>query len=459
MVRSFLYTLIILLFFQNSYGQRSAYFKRVFVDAEYYFLYEEFRDALPLYLEIFNAYPENANISFRIGVCYLNIPNEKHKAIPYLERAISNVTSSYMEGYFTEVKAPREALYYHGIAFRIKGDFERATQSFNNYRSKLSDRETQEIAKVEKQLESITHAKRLIANPVEVKFTSVGRTINTRFSEMTPVVSANSSLMVYTSRQQFYNAILLSRFEKGEWQHPVNLNNQLLADGPIHTVGISGDGNTIVLARNDNDVYNLYSSSYDPKRRQWTPIARFPKEVNSRFWETYGSLNYRGDTLFFSSNRPGGSGGFDLYYSVKVPLGWSNPVSLGSEINTPFDEIAPFVTYDGKKLYFASRGHETMGDYDIFMSQKLDGKWTTPVNLGYPLNTTDDDVFFFPIGNGNMGVVSRMMSETHGEDDIYWVQFDLNPNDGLSLSPISNGTHNDEETSRTSGSHAVNPNN
>jgi hypothetical protein len=126
--------------------------------------------------------------------------------------------------------------------------------------------------------------------------------------------------------------------------------------------------------------------------------------------------------LYFSSNRDGGFGGFDLYMSVKESTGlWSTPKNLGSEINTPLDEASPFITSEGRKLFFCSRGHATMGGYDIFASTRTGGKWDVPVNLGYPLNTTDDDIFFFPIGDGTKGFISRTTPESQGDNDIYLV--------------------------------------
>lgn len=453
----FLYTLLVALFLTPiASAQKANYFKRVFVDAEYYFLYEEFKDAVPLYLEILSAYPDNANISYRIGVCYLNIPNEKHKSVPFFQNAIKKVSPSYKEGYFTEYNAPRDVFLQYGIALRIQGDFEKALLVFETYRSMLSEQDANEFKELDKQIQYISFAKEMKANPVQVKFTSVGRAINTRFSELNPMISADGRLMVYTSTQQFYNAILISYFEKGEWTHPVNLNSQMLADGPIKSVGISGDGNTIVLSRNDNDDYNLYTSSYDAYRKVWSPMVRLPKEVNTRYWENFGSFNHRGDTLYFSSNKPGGLGGYDIYYTVKTSTGWSNPLNLGSTINTPFDDIAPYIDTKSQRLFFASKGHQGMGGYDIFVAHKQEGQWAKPINMGYPINTTDDDEAFFPVGIGNLGLISRLRSETFGEEDIYWVEYEGNIDemDDLSFSPVTL-EHGNEQLFNSTNSNAT----
>lgn len=409
----------------NVFSQKESYFKRVFVDAEYYLLYEEYRDALPLYLEILRSYPNNANINFRIGQCYLNLPEEKKKSIEYFENAITNVSDKYKEGYFSETKAPREAFLLYGRALRINQNLDKALLAFNTYKSMLGSSDKREMIIVDKEIESIDNAKSMMNSPRKFTFTSVGRNINTRFSEINPVSNPSGNVLIYTSLQRFYNAILFSEIKDSTWENPLNLNTQLFADGQISTVGISGNGNFLVLARNDNDDYNLYMSNFDNTKKSWSQISKLPKEINARNWETCGSLSKNGDTLYFSSNREGGYGGFDIYISVKSSLGtWSNPINMGPVINTPLDESSPFITYDSKKLFFSSKGHTTMGGYDLFVSSKVDGVWSSPTNLGFPLNTLEDNTFFFPIGEGKKGFISRLNPERQGEADIYLVTID-----------------------------------
>jgi hypothetical protein len=388
-------------------------------------LYEDYRDALPLYLELHTNFPNNANVAYRIGLCYLNIPNEKHKAVPFLEAAVKGLTDNYMEGYYTENKAPREALLHYGKALRITAEFDKAKEAFKAYSSKLSESDSEQKIYVASEMAAIDFAKQLMSNPMDVKFTSAGRAINTRFPEINPVASADTSVMVYTSIQQFYNAIMHSNRGARAWSYPFNLNNQIFADGEIRTVGISADGKTLLLSRNDNDVYNIYSSQFDVTKNVWGVISRLPKEINSRNWETYASFSPTSDTIYFSSNRPGGRGGFDIYMSIRTLTGWSEAISIGNTINTSFDEIAPAISHDGKKMFFSSKGHQTMGGFDIFVSQKINGRWTKPINLRYPINTADDDVFFHPIGDGSSGFVSRLLPQSFGENDIYLIKFNL----------------------------------
>lgn len=421
---------LLILFSEGSISaQKSAYYRRIFVDAEYYLLYEEYRDALPLYQEIYKTYPSNNNIAYRIGLCYLNIPNEKQKSLPYFEKAITAITDSYKEGYFTEVNAPREAYLHYGRALRILGQFDKAQKAFETYQGILKPGDLTELRIVRKELESLSYAREMIARPKKHTITPVGRNISTRFPEINPVSDSSGNTLVYTSVQRFYNAILISNRGNEFWNNPLNLNPQLYADGQIRTVGITSNGNILLLSRNDNDIYNLYYSTYNKETNSWTPISKFPKEINtSKSWQTFGSLSKNGDTLYFSSNREGGFGGFDIWMSIKTSSGWSAPINLGKNVNSQFDEIAPFLTENGKRLFFSSNGHRTIGGFDIFYSDYENKAWGIPQNIGYPLNTTDDDTFFFPIKNGAEGYYSKNTESSSGDEDIYHVVLDIQPN-------------------------------
>ncbi|QKG80484.1 PD40 domain-containing protein [Tenuifilum thalassicum] len=423
-MRAFIFTYLLLLSFSSTSAQRNTYFRRVFVDAEYYLLYEEYKDALPLYKELHKAFPNNYNIAYRLGLCYLNIPPERSKSIPYFEKAITAITDNYKEGYFTENKAPKEAYFYYGQALRSIGQLDKAQKAFEQYKLLLKSNEIKKLRLVKKELESIQTAKYFLANPFNHKIAAVGRNITTRFPEVNPVSDNSGNTIVYTSVQKFYNAILISNRRNEFWNNPLNLNPQLYADGEIRTVGITSNGNILLLSRNDNDIFNLYYSTYDKETNSWTPITKFPKTINtSKSWQTFGSLSKNGDTLYFSSNRPGGFGGFDIWMSVKTSAGWSEPINLGKNINSPFDETAPFLTENGKRLFFSSNGHKTMGGFDIFYSNLENNTWSIPQNLGYPLNTTDDEEFFFPIKNGKEGFFSKY-SNGKNDEDIYHVTFE-----------------------------------
>jgi hypothetical protein len=144
-------------------------------------------------------------------------------------------------------------------------------------------------------------------------------------------------------------------------------------------------------------------------------------DINTEAWETHAAVSADGNTLYFVSNRDGGYGGRDIYRCVKLPNGdWSKSLSIGPVINTPYEEDSPFLSPDGKTLYFASTGHNSIGGFDIFSTTLgEDGEWSEPANLGYPLNTVDDDVFFVPTADGRRAYYSSRKEEGFGLKDIY----------------------------------------
>jgi len=143
-------------------------------------------------------------------------------------------------------------------------------------------------------------------------------------------------------------------------------------------------------------------------------------KINSESFEMHASTTKDGNILYFTSNRDGGYGGFDIYKSFKDENGeWSEPENLGSTINTAFDEATPFITENREKLYFSSKGHKNMGGYDIFYSERNNNTWSKPVNMGYPINTTDNDKFFFPLKNGKIAYYPKIKPDNYGKTDIY----------------------------------------
>jgi hypothetical protein len=158
---------------------------------------------------------------------------------------------------------------------------------------------------------------------------------------------------------------------------------ELQSDGDMFISCLSTDGKTLFLSKDDNFNSDLYTSTFDGTR--WHPNIRLNKNINTKYWESHGFNSDDGNKLIFASDRPGGYGGLDLYLSVKVNGDWGPAINLGPEINTPFNEDRPFLVNNGKSLFFSSQGHVNMGGYDLFRSElQQDGRWTQPVNLGFP---------------------------------------------------------------------------
>ncbi len=416
---------ISILVFQFSLNaQENVNLKETFLDAEYYILYEDFNEALPLYLKLNNNNYSNAYISYRIGECYLNIQGQKNKAIPYLEDAVKNMLQKINEGSFKETAAPQKALFLLGNAYQINNKLNKAITTYKKFKETLKVDDIYNIDFVTQQIKSCNNAQKLMQSPIQYKETNVGDIINNNFPNIRPVLSSNEDVLIFTTKLKFYDAIFYSKKENNKWSVPINLTPYLKTDGYYYTSSLSSDGTKLFLFKNDEYNGDIYVSNFDGEK--WNGATKLGKNINSKFWETHASISSDNRTLYFTSNRKGGFGGLDIYkseYNFEKKT-WNKPVNLGHEINTPYNEETPYISEDGNTLYFSSQGHYTMGSFDIFYSKKLkDNLWSSPVNIGYPINTTDDDLFFFPIKDGNFAYVSKYNKNGYGQEDIYRLEF------------------------------------
>ena len=372
-------------------------FKTLFTDAEYYFLFNDFQEALPLYLKALDKAPTNANIYYRIGRCYLNIPGLKHKAIPFLEMASAHINPNYQEGSYREEGAPQNVLFYLGEAYRIQGNLDEAITVYKKFKEGISPREYIDLEYVTQQIEACRRAKKMKDKKLTVTEEVVPLLDNETYI-LTPAVSANGKYMVFTVQEKFYDAIYISKKDStGQWGTPQNITLDLAVEGNVYSTSINNDGTKIFLFKNDRGTGNLYYA--EKVNDKWGKTQKMGKPINTRNWETFASVSPDGKTLFFSSNRKGGEGGLDIYYCNQNADGsWGAAINIGESINTPYNEEAPYLTPDGKTLFFISQGHNSIGGYDIFYSERVDnGQWSAPTNIGYPINTTDDDMTYFPL--------------------------------------------------------------
>lgn len=282
-----------------------------------------------------------------------------------------------------------------------------------------------------KKIESCQNAKQLKENKTYFDYFNLGDNINSADDNFQAELSGNGNSIVYMAGLKFYNAIYHSKKVNGKWTPPVNLSPQVKSDGNLFVSSLSADGTTLYMTKNDNFNSDIYVSYFNDSI--WSEAEKLNDNINTTYWESHASESHDGSTLYFSSSKIEGYGGMDIYKSEKnqVTGEWSEPVNLGDVINTPFNEDCPFLTKDGKRLYFSSQGHNTIGGFDIFYSVKSDSNtWTKPVNIGYPINSTDDDIFFTPFNEGNGAFYSMFgLEDSYGKDDIYYLNIfsDRNP--------------------------------
>jgi Tol biopolymer transport system component len=416
-------TAVLLIFTLRNLQGQSTEMKNIFTQAESYFIYEEYELANQLYLLI--ETPDNMNIKHKIGTCYLNIPGEKEKAVAYLEEAAKNMSFDSKTDSYKELKAPPDVYFSLAKAYMINGYYEKALTTLQDF-SKLTDEagakgQMENSEFVDQQIAACKNAIQYKQVPVPMGKEQLSSDFSMGAINENPVVSFDGNTIAYTEKRGIENAIFYSRKTSGNWEPPVEITGELNAGTDCTTASLNTDGTELYLYKTDDYDGAIYVSNYADGK--WSPIKKLNKNINTKYYESHASISSDGSKLYFSSNREGGFGNLDIYVSEKDASGeWGPAKNLGPEINTPFNEDTPFITMNDSLLYFCSEGHNSMGGYDNFKSQKLPSGWRTPNNLGYPVNSADDDKFFSPFNNGKNGYYS--MTTGYKEKDIFYLDLE-----------------------------------
>lgn len=404
-------------------AQTKRELEETYRDANSYFYFEDYEEALALYLQVYASQPNNANLCYRIGFCYLNIPGSKGKSLPFLKQAVNNTTRHYSEESVIETKAPVDAIFYLGNAYFFNNQIENALTEYKRFSDATRGKGNWNMDYYNHQVSTAKNSTVLKKTPVNFLRYNLGDKVNDRFDNYNPIISGDGKTLAFTTKRRFYQAIFISTLNSsGEWNTPKNITLDLQVDGNCSTLSLSYDGTELYLFKDDNHDGNIYVSHF--KNGIWSPMAKLNKNINSESYETHACISPDGKKLFFTSNRKGGYGDLDIYMSERSTGDeWGIPQNLGPTINTNYNENTPFISTDGNILYFSSEGHNNMGGYDIFISQiDQNGDWSQPINLGYPINTTDDNLFFFPIGDGSKGLLATFDPEGYGNQDICEVE-------------------------------------
>ncbi len=411
--------IFISLFLVEVYGQKGGEFRKTFLDAEYFFLTEEYEEAVYLYSELLKIDPSNSNLHFLTGACYLSMYGQKKKAIPYLEEAVLNISAGYREGSYKERDAPREALFALARAYHIDYQLDKAIEYYERYRNVMIKKNFADIEYVNKQIKSCELARFMINHPVEVSFHNLGGDLNRYTTHYNPVLSGNDSIIIYMADQPLLQAILMSERSSGKWSEPRVINSELGSEDDYYPTCLSFDGKELYLVRKDSYEADLFVSRYQNGR--WIEMEKLNDHINTEYFESHACISSDGYRLYFTSDRKGGQGGLDIWMSQRsAGEDWKTPENLGPKVNSFYNEDTPFITGDGQRLFFSSQGHATMGGYDIFYAnQQADATWSYPQNVGYPVSTSDDDLFFVPRRDGNRGYLSTILDSVSPNRNIY----------------------------------------
>lgn len=392
--------------------------------------YEEFQQALPYVQELLKEDANSAYYNFWMGKC-LYITYKKNQALPYFEK---------VEKLNPDID--REFYYWYGLTLHYNLYFDRAVEV---YRKDLERYEptSPEYVWVNNRITQCLYAKKLAkkADAEQVKIENMGDQINTEFSEHSPVISANDSVLIYTARRPeclgakpdifFYDEdIYVATKVDNEWTVGTNIGKPVNAVGHDATISLTADGQTLYIYRHKK-AGGLYVTEFDQLEQKWKEPTSVERPLNSKYYEASICQSADSSLMFFTSDRPGGFGGRDIYMVKKEgKTKWTEPINLGASVNTAFDEDAPYFHPDGKTLYYSSNGPGSMGGFDIFVTElndQAESGWLDPLNMGAPVNTPDDDIYFVLSQDGKSGYYASGMEGGYGEKDIYHIQFPYYP--------------------------------
>lgn len=368
----------------------------------------------------------DAETNFKIGQYYYSYSKVPARSLVHFEHAKKqNYQHADLE-------------FYLGRAYHLNHKFGKAVAHYYKYNRQLrtsKDAEASEkSASVKSYMEDCMAGTTLIPDSLELEIKSLGKLVNSYYQDYIPLVSADESTLIFTSRRSnstggnmandgsfFEDIYMATRNTEGNWSKPQQISglNSELHDAGI---GLSYDGKQLFIYK-DHNGGDIFISSR--KSKGWTNPVPLKGDVNSSYWEGSASISRDGNILYFASNRPGGFGGIDIYRSEKMNNGaWGEAINMGPMVNTKGDEDAPQIHTDDITLFFSSTGHDGMGGYDIF-STVLDQSsetWSEPRNVGYPINTAFDDVHFSLNAEGNRAYFNSSHFTADGHNDIYMME-------------------------------------
>lgn len=415
--------------------------KTLYDESMLYYRFMEFETALKGFRRLLVRDRNNPNINYYIALCQFYMRTPSHQIIPFLEKAVVKVNPNFSYSY-KDNSAPIDALLTLGEMYMYNYRFDEAQQMFEQYRQHLTNRsrDAYNVFEVENYLRYLKNARELIERPVRAQV-ELFRIVQSEYSEYTPYITRDGRHLFFASDRKGATGgtylpdryksdiYVLSKNKEGRWLRPKKYGFNVNTSSHEYMGSIASDG-TFVFVREDKREkdYNIYELRRNNKGRYMSP-ALLNENINTKYNETSVCISVNGKYLIFASDKPGGYGGKDLYMSERLPSGeWGRPINLGPTINTPYDEDYPFLWDDGVTLYFSSKGHNSMGGYDIFVATlNEDGTWSEPENLGYPINTTSDDTGFCLTEGGKIGYYSTARNAHKSAvlncRDIYEIRF------------------------------------
>ena len=393
----------------------------------------QYKSALKIFQEVLANHPDDGTVLFYVGLTFYQL-KEYDQAQNTLEKAS------------TSKETNKETFYYLGLIYQNDGKFEESIQAFTTFKGKITDKENNDQYFIDNYISQLNNAKNMVTKPVDVKIENMGSSINSKYDDKSPCVSAEGTKLVFTSRRPtttdspmdvegdggYFEDIYLSHWDTTlhNWHNPEAVNG-INTDAHDAVRSISPDGKTIFIYKNDLNGESRGGDIYASKINgtKWKEPESINKAlgcvINTTYWEDGACISPDGKHIYFVSESPKygkekGLGGGDIWVIDRISkTEWTKPKNLGAEVNTPYQEVGIFLAPDGKTLFFCSNSPASMGDYDIFKTTLVNGKWTKPVNLGYPINTERKDGPFTLSANHTIGYLSSERKSGLGGSDIY----------------------------------------
>lgn len=364
--------------------------------------------------------PNNGELNFKIGVCYANSPY-RSKSVEYLYKA-----------YKLDPTCDPFMNFYYGYALQLDNKFPEAIKAYETFEAEY--RKADEFSKfVTKRKNECKAAQGGIATPIRAWVDNIGE-LNTEFNDYAPSVSTDGGEIIFTSdRPNGHQANAAGSFDKdiyssshsdSKWQNPQPLKGGVNTEADEIANNLSYDGTKMLLHREENGQVDIFESKLSGLN--WSAAVKLPFQISSdRANEVFAAYSEDGWSIYFGRDNANRSNGFDLMYSSMQSKIQKNYMAaqMISTVNSAFNEGPVFITIDGEKMYIASEGSGSYGGYDIFLSERKNGTWSTPVNMGYPINTPYDDFFFSGTANGKFAYIASNRSGGEGGYDIYKVTF------------------------------------
>ncbi len=382
------------------------------------FYVESYHTALPLFSELYAMDSTNIDVAYKLGVCIFKLRRESQESFYYFQKAKSQYAC---------------ANFYLGRLYHARQMFDKALECFLECKNAGENRDVT-LEEIDYYMQKSFYGKEMMLIKSNVTISNLNSGINTPFPEYCALLSPDENTIYFSSRRkgstggkldvnyEYYEDIYYVQKTNGTFSDVKNIGSPLNTEMHDATVAISKDGRQMYIFRTAPNLIqgNILVSNY--VEGKWTdPVPSNLPIFNETVTVTSISISQDLSTIYFSANFEGGYGGKDIYRITLMPDStWSRPMNLGPTINTQYDEESPFIHPDGVTLYFSSKGHKNMGGYDVFYSVKDEnGNWSVPVNLGYPLNSVMDDLYFISTFDGKTFYLSSDREDGNGGMDIY----------------------------------------